>query len=318
MTSQKSTSTGRPTYGFRLKFHLPAGRIFKGVHPRRRIFLDNIVGRVYLVKLPQPKRHRFGVPTRHALVGKGFKTHEAALACGQRLKGAIALFAAERRLGLDAGNDKSTSSFSQAIKDAIAAQHGCQPREDVHGLDVYVEQPPVTRLAVEGYGSSSYVIEDYENRLRDILRCKHLPDPKQQLALDLYNPDFSVVLFRSTLMLFSEKNRMKVHKNQWFLTMLYPLVRLAGATSRGQTMTPEGQKPSKWLCLTKLPSEMYPQPIVHKALSWGAIRKSVCILAEITIRKSQKNPNLSGGAGETRLTLSVKQGHKEKVPRICL
>jgi hypothetical protein len=32
---------------------------------------------------------------------------------------------------------------------------------------------------------------------------------------------------------------------------------------------------------------MYPQPIVHKALSWGAIRKSACILAEITIRKSQ-------------------------------
>jgi hypothetical protein len=88
-------------------------------------------------------------------------------------------------------------------------------------------------------------------------------------------------------MLFSEKNRMKVHKNQWLLTMLYPLVRLAGATRRGQTMAPEGQKPSKWLCLPKLPREMYPQPIVHKALSWGAIRKPACILAEITIRKSQ-------------------------------
>jgi hypothetical protein len=81
---------------------------------------------------------------------------------------------------------------------------------------------------------------------------------------------------------------MKVHKNQWLLTMLYPLVRLAGATRRGQTMAPEGQKPSKWLCLPKLPREMYPQPIVHKALSWGAIRKSACILAEITIRKSQE------------------------------
>ena len=99
--------------------------------------------------------------------------------------------------------------------------------------------------------------------------------------------DFSVVLLRSDFMLFSEKNRMKVHKNQWLLTMPYPLERLAGATSRGQTMAPEGQKPSKWLCLTKLPREMYSQPIVHKALSWGAIRKSACILAEITIRKSQ-------------------------------
>jgi|SoiMetStandDraft_2_1073263.scaffolds.fasta_scaffold03071_2 hypothetical protein len=52
-------------------------------------------------------------------------------------------------------------------------------------------------------------------------------------------------------------------------------------------MAPEVQKPSKWLCLTKLPREKYSQPIVHKALSWGSIRKSACILAEITIRKSQ-------------------------------
>ena len=99
--------------------------------------------------------------------------------------------------------------------------------------------------------------------------------------------DFSVVLFRSDFMLFSEKNRMKVHENQWVLTMPYPLERLAGATSRGQTMPPGGQKPSQWLCLAKFPREMYSQPIVHKALSWGAIRKSACILAEITIRKSQ-------------------------------
>ena len=63
--------------------------------------------------------------------------------------------------------------------------------------------------------------------------------------------------------------------------------RLAGATRRGQTMAPEGQKPSPWLWLTKLSREMYSQPIVHKALSWGTIRKSACILAEITIRKSQ-------------------------------
>jgi hypothetical protein len=70
--------------------------------------------------------------------------------------------------------------------------------------------------------------------------------------------------------------------------MPYPLERLAGATSRGQTMAPEGQKPSQCLCLTKLPRDMYSQPIVHKALSWGAIRKSAGILAEITIRKSQK------------------------------
>jgi hypothetical protein len=41
--------------------------------------------------------------------------------------------------------------------------------------------------------------------------------------------DFSVVLFRPNFVLVSEKNRKKVHKNQWFLAMPYPLERLAGS-----------------------------------------------------------------------------------------
>ncbi len=52
-------------------------------------------------------------------------------------------------------------------------------------------------------------------------------------------------------------------------------------------MALEGQKPSQWRCLTELRSKMYSQPIVHKALSRGIIRKSAPILAEITTRKSQ-------------------------------
>jgi hypothetical protein len=57
--------------------------------------------------------------------------------------------------------------------------------------------------------------------------------------------DFSVVLFRPNFMLVSDKNLMKAHKNQWVLTMPCPLERLSGAASRGQTMAPEGQKPSQ-------------------------------------------------------------------------
>src|SRR5215475_2750502 len=34
--------------------------------------------------------------------------------------------------------------------------------------------------------------------------------------------DFSVALFQPHFMLFSEKNRMKVHTNQWLLTMPQP------------------------------------------------------------------------------------------------
>ena len=86
-------------------------------------------------------------------------------------------------------------------------------------------------------------------------------------------PDFSVVLFRSDFVLFSERNHMKVLKNQWLYTMPYPSERLPRATRRGHPMAPEAQRPSQWPCLTQRSSEMCPQRIVRKALSQGTSRK---------------------------------------------
>lgn len=176
-----------PSYGFRLRFHLPPGRTFEGVHPRRRLHLHQVDGLVYLVKLPQPKRHRFGAPMRYALLGKRFESHGAALECGTKLKRALALFAADRRIGLDVGSDRASSGVSRAIKDALAAQHGVQLRDDVHGLDVYCEQPPVRRFRMEGYGSVKHIINEYEAALGAFYQSQVPFTPKQQLAVDLYN-----------------------------------------------------------------------------------------------------------------------------------
>src|SRR5712691_10462566 len=62
---------------------------------------------------------------------------------------------------------------------------------------------------------------------------------------DALVPDFSVALFRSDFVLFSEQNHMKAHKNQWVWTMPYSPEHLSGATSRGQTLAPEAKKPSQ-------------------------------------------------------------------------
>src|SRR6516164_5830652 len=57
--------------------------------------------------------------------------------------------------------------------------------------------------------------------------------------------DFSVVPFRLNFMLFSEKNHVKALKNQRVSPRAWSSERLAGATRRGQTMTPEGQRPAQ-------------------------------------------------------------------------
>jgi len=66
------------------------------------------------------------------------------------------------------------------------------------------------------------------------------------------------------------------------------------------------------------------QPIENKALSWGIIRKSACILAEIMIRKSQfitapivviveaKNENLKGALGQCAAEMVAAQLFNER------
>src|SRR5512138_1213509 len=80
---------------------------------------------------------------------------------------------------------------------------------------------------------------------------------------------------------------MKVHKNQWLWDGPYSPDHLSGALSRGHTMAPEGQTPSQRPEMGPPHSGVDLQPLENKALSWGIIRKSACILAAITIRKSQ-------------------------------
>src|SRR5262245_61160865 len=69
--------------------------------------------------------------------------------------------------------------------------------------------------------------------------------------------------------------------------MPYPPERLSRATSRGQTMPPEGQRPAQCPDRGQSHSDMDVQPLENTALLRGIIHKSACILAEITIRKSQ-------------------------------
>src|SRR5712664_261956 len=59
-----------------------------------------------------------------------------------------------------------------------------------------------------------------------------------------------------------------------------------GAMSKRPTIVTEVQKPSQRPCMIRFLREVCSQLIEKKALSWGIIRKSACILAEITIRKS--------------------------------
>src|SRR5262249_42569909 len=65
--------------------------------------------------------------------------------------------------------------------------------------------------------------------------------------------------------------------------------------SRGQMRAPGAQQPSQGSDLGEPRSAMDLQLLENKALSWSTIRKPACLLATITIRKSQNiSPILPG------------------------
>src|SRR5262252_2780024 len=68
--------------------------------------------------------------------------------------------------------------------------------------------------------------QDYANRLK---RRRAQPGDKWHLEIV---SDFSVVLLRSDFVLVSEKNHVKVHKNQWVFDHAISSKRLAGATRK--------------------------------------------------------------------------------------
>jgi hypothetical protein len=110
-----------------------------------------------------------------------------------------------------------------------------------------------------------------------------LHDRAQELLLT----DFSVLLFRPNFMLTSEEHPMKAHKNQGLLTTPSSPVIPCGATNQG---THHGVCGADAFAVTwegTIPRDVGLQLLENKALSRGTVRKAACILAEITVRKSQ-------------------------------
>jgi hypothetical protein len=88
-------------------------------------------------------------------------------------------------------------------------------------------------------------------------------------------------------MLASEENSMKVHKNQWLLTMPSPPALPCGGTNQGTHHGVWRTDAFAVTCDGAIPRDVGLQTLENKALSRGIIGKSAPILAEITIRKSQ-------------------------------
>lgn len=73
----------------------------------------------------------------------GLASTEDARQFAHRLKLACEIASAATRLGIDTGRDIATSGFGQAVKDHVLQQTGVTLRDNVHGIDVFADDPNV-------------------------------------------------------------------------------------------------------------------------------------------------------------------------------
>lgn len=72
---------------------------------------------------------------------------------GNRLRSALELASVSTRLGIDAGRDIATSSLASAVKLQIATSTGTILRDNVHGVDVFEDDPNVRIFGMSATGT---------------------------------------------------------------------------------------------------------------------------------------------------------------------
>jgi hypothetical protein len=74
---------------------------------------------------------------------RGIESETAASDFARRLKASSELSSAVARLGINSGVDMPTSGFGQIVRDDLKAKHGIVLRDNVHGIDVFADDPNI-------------------------------------------------------------------------------------------------------------------------------------------------------------------------------
>jgi hypothetical protein len=119
---------------------------------------------------------------------RGFRTETAARQFGHDLRAACAVASAANRLGVDGGVDLATSDLGSAFKKHLQTTTGAVMRGNVHGVDVFLDDPSVRIFSVQGTGSVLQNPQPFLQDVSDFLgRASALSKRAQDIVLLLNN-----------------------------------------------------------------------------------------------------------------------------------
>jgi len=114
----------------------------------------------------------------------GFPDETSARKFAAQLRIALMIAAIETSLGIDLGDDKATSDFSQEIKDALARQ-GTRLLPDVHGAQVYQREGNERVLSISATGYASHDPDRLSEAVNVAMEEKLEPVPKLAAAIEM-------------------------------------------------------------------------------------------------------------------------------------
>ena len=164
------------TYRVRFRF-----RLQKQLHLAQKEYRFEIQGHEVVLS---PQTTDLNISDSNWLVMnvRGFESEAEAKTFGQKLKSACELSSVATRLGLDSGIDLPTAGLGQLARDRIREESGFHVRDNVHGIDVFLDDASVRIFSMSATGTVRAIPDRF---LGDLDRLVEACTPVSQKTKDM-------------------------------------------------------------------------------------------------------------------------------------
>ena len=117
---------------------------------------------------------------------RGFASEDEAREFGNRLRTALEVSAIAARVGVDTGRNLATSGLGKIVKDALA-KDGAHVRDNIHGLDVFPDDPNTRIFTMSGTGTVHAAPDPFLSDLDELVQAAVTPSQRVADVILLLN-----------------------------------------------------------------------------------------------------------------------------------
>jgi len=118
---------------------------------------------------------------------RGIESENEASDFAQKLKASSELSSVVARLGINAGVDKPTSGFGKTVRDELEDKHGIVLRDNVHGIDVFPDDPNIRIGVVSATGTVRSAPDPFLGDINDLYKVIDGASPRGREIILLMN-----------------------------------------------------------------------------------------------------------------------------------